>query len=222
MLERGCSDVSSTFLTLRLQTLAQAYARSLSDAPELADITAVGSNGQEGMDIDGGAASKGKKRKRIYEDHRPMSSIAAGIKQGTLHQVRMHARTCQSGMQVSTLCGSFFAACDKLVNAQMCRVSSTGPKEGSLPQLDMQPDLQACLMQGSLRVNRFNPYEGYVGSESVGQDILLAGRAAMNRALDGDIVALELLPEEQWASASSQLRKADDAAHDDKVWSRSN
>ena len=41
------------------------------------------------MDIDGGAASKGKKRKRIYEDHRPMSSIAAGIKQGTLHQVRM-------------------------------------------------------------------------------------------------------------------------------------
>ena len=86
----------------------------------------------------------------------------------------------------------------------------------------MQTDLQACLMQGSLRVNRFNPYEGYVGSESVGQDILLAGRAAMNRALDGDVVALELLPEEQWASASSQLRKADDAAHDDEVWSHSN
>ena len=65
--------------------------------------------------------------------------------------------------------------------------------------------------QGSLRVNRFNPYEGYVGSESVGQDILLAGRAAMNRALDGDIVAVELLPEEQWSSASTQLRKHDDA-----------
>ena len=53
-------------------------------------------------------------------------------------------------------------------------------------------------MQGSLRVNRFNPYEGYVGSESVGQDILLAGRTAMNRAMEGDIVAVELLPEEQW------------------------
>ena len=69
-------------------------------------------------------------------------------------------------------------------------------------------------MQGSLRVNRFNPYEGYVGSESVGQDILLAGRAAMNRALDGDIVAVELLPEEQWASASAQLRKHDEAEAD--------
>ena len=51
--------------------------------------------------------------------------------------------------------------------------------------------------QGALRVNRFNPYEGYVGSESAGQDILIAGRVAMNRALDGDIVAVELLPEEQ-------------------------
>ena len=67
-------------------------------------------------------------------------------------------------------------------------------------------------MQGSLRVNRFNPYEGYVGSESVGQDILLAGRTAMNRALDGDIVAVELLPEEQWVSAGAQLRKHDEAA----------
>ena len=50
-----------------------------------------------------------------------------------------------------------------------------------------------------------------MGSESVGQDILLAGRAAMNRALDGDVVAVELLPEEQWSSASAQLRKHDDA-----------
>jgi len=75
--------------------------------------------------------------------------------------------------------------------------------------------------QGSLRVNRFNPYEGYVGSESVGQDILLAGRTAMNRALDGDIVAVELLPEEQWVSASAQLRKHDEAGADaDEVRNR--
>ncbi len=70
-----------------IKVAMQAYARSLPDAPELADITAVESNGQAAMDIDGGAVSKGKKRKRIYEDHRPMSSIAAAIKQGTLHQV---------------------------------------------------------------------------------------------------------------------------------------
>ena len=43
-----------------------------------------------------------------------------------------------------------------------------------------------CLcLQGALRVNRFNPYEGYLGSDSVGQDILLSGRTDMNRAMDG-------------------------------------
>ena len=87
------------------------------------------------MDVDGGAASKGRKRKRNYEDHRPMSSITAGIKQGTLHQVRMCLRTWHIGMQVSALCGSFFAVCEKLVDAESCRVSSrvTGIKESSLP-----------------------------------------------------------------------------------------
>lgn len=35
-------------------------------------------------------------------------------------------------------------------------------------------------------MSRFNPYEGYVGSDSVGQDILLAGRTDMNRAMDGE------------------------------------
>lgn len=46
-----------------------------------------------------------------------------------------------------------------------------------------------------MRVNRYDSAEGYVGSESVGQDILIPDRIAMNRALDGDVVAVELLPE---------------------------
>lgn len=56
---------------------------------------------------------------------------------------------------------------------------------------------QRDLLQGALRVNRFNSAEGWVGSESVGQDILIPDRIAMNRAMDGDIVAIELLPEVQ-------------------------
>ncbi len=39
--------------------------------------------------------------------------------------------------------------------------------------------------QGTLRVSRFNPFEGWVGSESVGEDILISGRLDMNRAIDG-------------------------------------
>lgn len=52
--------------------------------------------------------------------------------------------------------------------------------------------------QGKLRVNRFNPFEAYVGSESIGEEIIIYGRSNMNRAFDGDIVAVELLPRDQW------------------------
>ncbi|GFR51506.1 hypothetical protein Agub_g13921 [Astrephomene gubernaculifera] len=66
--------------------------------------------------------------------------------------------------------------------------------------------------QGALRVSRFNPFEGWVASESVGEDILLSGRLDMNRAIDGDVVAVELLPESQWRAPSAKLPSAAAAA----------
>eukprot|EP00887_Chlorella_sp_A99_P004969 scaffold4.g4969.t1 len=62
--------------------------------------------------------------------------------------------------------------------------------------------------QGALRVSRFNAFEGWVDSESVGADILISGRADMNRAMDGDVVAVELLPQEQWRAPSRRLPSA--------------
>lgn len=44
--------------------------------------------------------------------------------------------------------------------------------------------------QGALRVGRFNPFEGWVSSEAVGQDILISGRVDMNRAVDGERCSL--------------------------------
>ncbi|KAA3459095.1 exosome complex exonuclease RRP44-like protein A [Gossypium australe] len=52
--------------------------------------------------------------------------------------------------------------------------------------------------QGKLRVNRYSPFQAYVGSESIGDEIIIYGRENMNRAFDGDIVAVELLPQDQW------------------------
>ncbi|XP_010270516.1 PREDICTED: exosome complex exonuclease RRP44 homolog A [Nelumbo nucifera] len=63
--------------------------------------------------------------------------------------------------------------------------------------------------QGKLRVNRYNPFEAYVGSESIGDEIIIYGRGNMNRAFDGDIVAVELLPRDQWQEGKS-LSIADD------------
>ena len=44
---------------------------------------------------------------------------------------------------------------------------------------------QGRLHQGALRVSRYNPFEGHVGSDAVGADIVVSGREAMNRAFDG-------------------------------------
>lgn len=57
--------------------------------------------------------------------------------------------------------------------------------------------------QGKLRVNRYNPFEAYVGSESIRDEIIIYGRANMNRAFDGDIVVVELLPQDQWHEEKS-------------------
>ena len=64
-----------------------------------------------------------------------------------------------------------------------------------------------AMWQGTLRVNRYNTYEGWVASESVGQDILISGRVDMNRAFDGDAVAVELLPEDQWTSPAGAVSR---------------
>ncbi|KAL5557363.1 hypothetical protein UlMin_039599 [Ulmus minor] len=69
--------------------------------------------------------------------------------------------------------------------------------------------------QGKLRVNRYNPFVAYVGSESIGDEIIIYGRANMNRAFDGDIVAVELLPQDQWHEEKS-LSIADEEDEEDE------
>ncbi|XP_061373470.1 exosome complex exonuclease RRP44 homolog A-like [Gastrolobium bilobum] len=72
--------------------------------------------------------------------------------------------------------------------------------------------------QGKLRVNRYNPFEAYVGSESIGDEIIIHSRSNMNRAFDGDIVAVELLPKDQWQDEKSlSIAGEEDEDDDDDV-----
>ncbi|KAJ6809856.1 exosome complex exonuclease RRP44-like protein A [Iris pallida] len=71
--------------------------------------------------------------------------------------------------------------------------------------------------QGKLRVNRYNPFEAYVGSESIGDEIVIHGRSNMNRAFDGDIVAVELLPQDQWHEGESSIIADDEDDEEDDV-----
>ncbi|XP_054809171.1 exosome complex exonuclease RRP44 homolog A [Prosopis cineraria] len=70
--------------------------------------------------------------------------------------------------------------------------------------------------QGKLRVNRYNPFEAYVGSESIGDEIIIFGRTNMNRAFDGDIVAVELLPQDQWHEEKSLSIACDEDEDEDE------
>ncbi|KAM7515994.1 hypothetical protein LguiA_005577 [Lonicera macranthoides] len=75
--------------------------------------------------------------------------------------------------------------------------------------------LRGIFHQGKLRINRYNPFEAYVGSESIGDEIIIYGRGNMNRAFDGDVVAVELLPQEQWHEEKS-LSIAQEEDEDDE------
>ncbi|KAK4430371.1 Exosome complex exonuclease RRP44A [Sesamum alatum] len=71
--------------------------------------------------------------------------------------------------------------------------------------------------QGKLRVNRYNPFEAYIGSESIGDEIIVYGRSNMNRAFDGDIVAVELLPQDRWQEEKSLAIANDEEEEEDDV-----
>ncbi|CAI5461475.1 unnamed protein product [Closterium sp. Yama58-4] len=69
--------------------------------------------------------------------------------------------------------------------------------------------------QGKLRVSRYNCFEAFVGSESLGDEILVIGRCDMNRAVDGDVVAVELLPRDQWKEPTSGALREREDDHDE-------
>eukprot|EP00803_Ostreobium_quekettii_P005055 evm.model.scf_416.5 EVM.evm.TU.scf_416.5 scf_416:66259-78048(-) len=123
----------------------QEYARMRTDDKELLDLAAHW--GQQEFDEDDESEGKSKKRRRIYEDHRPLSSLTQGIKNGTLHQ-------------------------------------------------------------GVLNVSRYCWHEGFVPS-SIGQEIRIEGVSRMNRAMAGDVVVVEIVPDNVASRSGSRPGAAD-------------
>ncbi|XP_033213387.1 exosome complex exonuclease RRP44 isoform X2 [Belonocnema kinseyi] len=68
-------------------------------------------------------------------------------------------------------------------------------------------------MQGTFLASRENFLEGSVNVEGIEKFVLVQGRAGLNRAVDGDVVAIELLPEEKWTAPSDLVLQ--DEAQDD-------
>jgi protein SSD1 len=70
-----------------------------------------------------------------------------------------------------------------------------------LPQASLPPLLAAGkLVVGMLRVNKRNRSDAYVATEVLDSDIFISGSKDRNRALEGDLVAVELLdPNDVWS-----------------------
>ncbi|XP_020278161.1 exosome complex exonuclease RRP44 [Pseudomyrmex gracilis] len=82
------------------------------------------------------------------------------------------------------------------------------------------------LLQGTFLASRENFLEGNVNVEGKDKPIFVQGRTNLNRAVDGDIVAVEILPDDQWSSPSEIVLQdeeeadVDDVTEDEKVLSK--
>ncbi|KAH8268133.1 hypothetical protein KR026_000560 [Drosophila bipectinata] len=74
---------------------------------------------------------------------------------------------------------------------------------------------QKKLLQGAFQASRENYLEGSVNVESFEKAILIQGREALNRAVDGDLVAVELLPESEWSAPSEIVLEEKNVYADD-------
>lgn len=71
------------------------------------------------------------------------------------------------------------------------------------------------LHKGYFNANAYNYLEGTVRTDALDKPILLQGREAMNRAVDGDVVYAALLPESEWKGATNAVLDADAAQRND-------
>lgn len=96
------------------------------------------------------------------------------------------------------------------MNAQQMNVNSRKSLFAPyLPQASLPMLLQTGkLVMGTLRINKRNRSDAYVSTEILDADIYICGSKDRNRALEGDVVAVELLDvDEVWSSKREKEEK---------------
>ncbi|XP_064142621.1 DIS3-like exonuclease 2 isoform X2 [Loxodonta africana] len=77
---------------------------------------------------------------------------------------------------------------------------------------------RGTLIQGVLRINPKKFHEAFIPSPDGDRDIFIDGVVARNRALNGDLVVVRLLPEEQWKVTKPESNdKEADAANESDI-----
>eukprot|EP01103_Thecamoeba_quadrilineata_P016000 TRINITY_DN5220_c0_g1_i2.p1 TRINITY_DN5220_c0_g1~~TRINITY_DN5220_c0_g1_i2.p1 ORF type:complete len:949 (+),score=182.23 TRINITY_DN5220_c0_g1_i2:31-2877(+) len=84
--------------------------------------------------------------------------------------------------------------------------------------LEIKEGLQnGTLTQGVFHANRDNFLEGCVITDGKLEEVLLQGKRNMNRAIEGDVVAIQLLPEEEWVAPLNTVLIDDDGEQKNEV-----
>ncbi|TIA81869.1 hypothetical protein E3P92_02083 [Wallemia ichthyophaga] len=73
------------------------------------------------------------------------------------------------------------------------------------------------LFQGQFQANPFNYLEGSVKIPKFTKPVLLIGRQSINRAVQDDVVVVQLLPKSQWKASADQIIDPDNALKFDDV-----
>lgn len=73
------------------------------------------------------------------------------------------------------------------------------------------------LHQGHFNANQYNYLEGTVPVPSLTKPVLLVGRENMNRAVHGDVVAVEIFPESEWKSPGDEVVDQESTLKNDDV-----
>jgi exoribonuclease R len=104
---------------------------------------------------------------------------------------------------VNEFVGRYCTADDASRLLEECTVASCAPESAgdTLASVVKQSAKVLQLHEGKLTVFRNCPSEGCIGEDP---QVLVVGRALMGRAMHGDLVAVELLPREQWQAPTAQ------------------
>uniref|UniRef100_U3BGP9 DIS3-like exonuclease 2 n=1 Tax=Callithrix jacchus TaxID=9483 RepID=U3BGP9_CALJA len=115
---------------------------------------------------------------------------------------RMNLRSLETPTGVSAVAGPHDIGAspgDKKSKSKSMRGKKKSMFETYMSKEDVSEGLKrGTLIQGILRINPKKFHEAFIPSPDGDRDIFIDGVVARNRALNGDLVVVKLLPEEQW------------------------
>uniref|UniRef100_A0A182KC56 Protein DIS3 homolog n=1 Tax=Anopheles christyi TaxID=43041 RepID=A0A182KC56_9DIPT len=111
--------------------------------------------------------------------------------------------TCSAAEYMKAAKAKFAHLLDKIAQRELVSESKDPLFPSHLTVLQIHDGIKnGKLMQGGFLASRENYLEGYVRVEGIEKAVLIQGRMNLNRAVDGDIVAIEMLPESEWKAPS--------------------